>query len=295
MTRHASITIVAVAAAVVFGLACGSRTAGRASAAAPARRLPLRGVVVAADGDRLTVAHDAIPGYMDAMTMTFAVRDRAATAHADPGALIAATLVVDGDRSWLDDVSVASRPTDAASIRRSLTGAAGAKAGDELPDFRLVDENGRAISTRDYRGTALAITFIYTRCPLPDFCPFVSKNFAAAARALQQRPELAARVRLLSVTIDPEHDTPDVLRGYRTSFVDGDSPQAGVWHLATGSADQVSAIAGYFGLRPWREDGQIVHALRTAVVDVRGRITRVDNGNAWKPSGLMAELERAAR
>jgi protein SCO1/2 len=294
MLRYGSIAIVTLAAVAALASACGSRIGGQ-TASAQARRLPLRGVVVSLDGDRVTVSHDAIPGYMDAMTMSFALRDRNAAAHADAGALIAATLVVEGDRSWLDDVAVESRPTDAATIRRSLTGAAGAKAGDELPDFALTDQNGRAMSTRDYRGTALAITFIYTRCPLPDFCPFVSKNFAATVRELQRRPDLAARVRLLSVTIDPEHDAPDVLRAYRASYAGGDSPEAGVWQLATGSADQVSAIAGFFGLRTWREDGQIVHALRTAVVDVRGRITRVDAGNAWKPAGLIAELERAAR
>src|SRR4051794_40592264 len=188
MLRYGSIAVVTLVAAAAIASACGSRAAGHAAPSAQARRLPLRGVVVDAEGERITVAHDAIPGYMDAMTMTFAVRDRAAAAHADAGTLIAATLVVESDRSWLDDVTVASRPTDAGSIRRSLTGAAGAKAGDELPEFHLIDQRGRAMSTRDYRGNALAITFIYTRCPLPDFCPFVSKNFAAAARELQRRP-----------------------------------------------------------------------------------------------------------
>src|SRR5262249_35155120 len=125
--------------------------------------------------------------------------------------------------------------------------------------------------------------------------PFVSKNFAAAARALRQRPELEARTRLLSITIDPAHDTPDILRVYRAAFI----PDAGsgdpVWQLATGNVDEINAIAAFFGLRYWSESGQITHALRTAVVDGAGRVTHVDSGNAWKPAGLMAELERAAR
>src|SRR5262249_13477314 len=105
------VTLVTLAAAAAFASACGSRISGHAAASAQARRLPLRGVVVASDGDRITVSHDAIPGYMEAMTMSFAVRDRDAAAQAEAGAPIAATLVVEGERSWLDDVSVASRPT----------------------------------------------------------------------------------------------------------------------------------------------------------------------------------------
>jgi protein SCO1 len=294
MPRPASIVVV-LSVLGVAAAGCGWSASRQGDARAQARRLPLRGTIVSADGDRVTVAHDAIAGYMDAMTMTFAVRDTAVVKFAEPGALIAAILVIEGDRSWLDDVSLTSRPTSAAAIRKSLTGAAGAQAGDLVPDFHLVDQDGRAISIRDFRGKALAITFIYVRCPLPDFCPFVSKNFAAAARELSARPDLAARTRLLSVTIDPEHDTPDVLRRYRSTFLSGAAGDSAVWQMATGSVDQIDAVSSFFGLRYWPESGQIVHALRTAVLDTAGRVTHVDAGNAWKPAGLVAELEHATR
>ena len=180
---------------------------------------------------------------------------------------------------------------DAETLRRSFT--VGARAGDDVPNFRLVDQDHRSLSMRDLRGKAVALTFFYMRCPLPDFCPFVSKNFAAAARQVTRDERLRSRVELLSVTIDPDNDTPDVLRQYRDGFVGRDVEAARIWRLATGTREQIRSMTEFFGLQARREYGQITHALRTVVIDPRGRITHVDVGNAWKPVGLVAELERA--
>jgi protein SCO1 len=181
---------------------------------------------------------------------------------------------------------------DAETLRRSFT--IGARAGAIVPNFHLIDQDHRAMSMRDLRGKAIALTFIYIRCPLPEFCPFVSKNFAAAARQLRDDPQLRSKVELLSVTIDPDNDTPDSLRAYRDTFVQHDAEAARMWRLATGSRDEIRSMTEFFGLQARPQSGQITHALRTVVIDPRGRITHVDVGNAWKPVGLVAELARAA-
>jgi protein SCO1 len=181
---------------------------------------------------------------------------------------------------------------DAETLRRSFI--VGARAGEAVPNFHLIDQDRHAISMRELRGKAIALTFIYIRCPLPEFCPFVSKNFAAAARQLRDDPRLRSKVELLSVTIDPDNDTPDSLRAYRDTFVGRDAEAARVWRLATGTREEIRSMTEFFGLQARPQNGQIVHALRTVVIDPRGRITHVDVGNAWKPVGLIAELERAA-
>jgi protein SCO1/2 len=265
-----------------------------ARAARSPRRFRIAGTVVGVDEPRgqLTIQHERIDGYMDAMTMAFDVRDAAALAAAQPGTQLLAILVVDERQSWIEAVSLTNHPSDAATLRRSFT--LGAAIGQTVADFRLTNQDGRPISLGQFRGKAVALTFIYVRCPLPDFCPFVSRNFAAAERDIRGRPALMAGTQLLSITVDPEHDAPDVLRAYRARFLSDDSRSSNHWQLATGTPEQIRDICEFFGLQYWPESGQIVHSLRTVVIDPAGRITHVDPGNAWKPSGLIAELERAA-
>jgi len=252
------------------------------------------GTIVAVDKPQkqLTIAHERIDGYMDAMTMAFDVRDAVALDAAQPGAQLVAILVVDHKRSWIETAALTNHPADAAAIRRSFM--LGAAPGQTVSDFQLMNQDARRISLRQFRGKALALTFIYVRCPLPDFCPFVSKNFADAERIMRLRPVLMANTQLLSVTIDPEHDTPDVLRNYRATFFPDAEQASSHWQFATGTPEQIREICEFFGLHYWPESGQITHSLRTVVIDPAGRITHVDPGNAWKPSGLIAELERAA-
>ena len=285
---------IALAGLVTIVSAAGCREALEFRTSSNAQRFPVMGTVTGIDRAhaRLTIAHEPVAGYMDAMTMPFRVRERDAVEAAEVGAGVRAILVVDGQRSWIEAVSLTNRPTDAASLRRSFT--LGATPGQTIPDFHLTNQDGRPISLSQFRGKAVALTFIYARCPLPDFCPFVSRNFAAAERELERRPRLRQATQLLSVTIDPEHDTPDILRDYRSAFLSYPD-RTDHWQLATGSPKEVRAIAQFFGLQYWAEEGQLVHSLRTVVIDPDGRITHVDAGNAWKPSGLVAELERAVQ
>ncbi len=251
-------------------------------ASASARRYDLKGKVVSADKAKMEVviAHEAIAGYMEPMTMPFTLRDEWVFDVLAPGAAITATLVVDGDRSWLENPTV----TQMADAGQPSTEGIEPEVGAEVPDLTLTNQDGRRISLHQYRGRTLILTFIYTRCPLPDYCPLMMRNFA------ELLPMLPERTELLSISIDPAYDTPAVLRDYgRRHLPPGESFRR--WELATGTDEEIRAAAGYFGLGYWQEAGQIIHGLRTAVISPAGRIVSIHRGNEWKPAEIIAELK----
>jgi protein SCO1/2 len=251
------------------------------------QRYELKGKVVLVDrkGATLSVAHDAIPGYMDAMTMPFALKDELLLNELAEGDRVSGILVVSGSRSWLEDV-VWSR--EAALAPGSVgTGSSNQPApGSSVPDFHLVNQDGKRISIAGYRGSALVLTFIYTRCPLPDYCPLMTTNFAEIEKTLREQLPTYPTTRLLSISVDPQYDTPKVLRAYGTAM----GADFKRWEFATGDADQVKAIAEYFGLTYWAEGDQIIHGLRTAVIDEAGNLVKLFSGNEWKPDQVLAEL-----
>lgn len=253
----------------------------------PERRFELSGKVVSVDRElkEVTIAHAEIPGYMSAMTMPFALKEDWAYGVLEPGDLVKATLVVDSDRSWLEDLVITQEA--AADPNGPPLEAPEPKAGDEVPDFPLTNQDAQRISLHQFRGQALVVTFIYTRCPLPDYCPLMSNNFGELLGAMQQNPKLAAKTQLLSISFDPEYDTPKVLKGYGTLYTQSFDH----WQFASGSAQQVKDVAGYFGLRYWSEEDQIVHSLRTAVIGPDGRIVKLYRGNEWKAAEILRDLE----
>ena len=269
---------------------------GQTEAPAEAKRYELKGTVVSFDKNQrqVIVAHEEVPGLMEAMTMPFTLKDEAAYEVMKPGAKIQATLAVSGERTWLEN------PIITVAVPDATTGAAvptprEPAAGDAVPDFSLVNQDGRRVSLADYRGRPLALTFIYTRCPLPDYCPLMSENFAAVNRELAKDPALGARARLLSVTVDPEYDTPKVLRSYgaaHTGEFAGERFER--WQFATGAPEEVRRLAEHFGLSYTRDKDQIIHSLRTAVVGADGRLYKLYRGNEWKPAELLADLRTLA-
>jgi protein SCO1/2 len=270
----------------------------RREAPAPggAARYPLKGKVVEVDAAnrRVTIAHQDIPGFMPAMTMPFALleKDAALLQGVFPGDEITATLVVPDSRYWLEDVVVVKRGTpdpNAAPVPRSPE----AHPGDALPDVSLVDQDGKPLRLADYRGKAVALTFVFTRCPLPDFCPLMMAKFAAAQAALAREPDLAARTRLLTVSFDPDHDTPDVLRAYGAPFQKTRPPFAH-WALATGKEEAVRALGEALELDYVEENRSFTHNLRTAVLDREGKLRRLFRGSDWTAEELVAELKAAA-
>jgi protein SCO1/2 len=265
-------------------------------ASASAKRYELKGKVVSADksNHQVTIAHEPIEGYMEAMTMPFALADDWVYSELKPGAQIQATLIVDGGRSWLENpvVTTVVNPNLAKTEESVAEPGAGPSIGTEAPDFTLVNQDGKKISLKQYRGRALLLTFIYTRCPLPDYCPLMSQNFSQISTQLIQNPALKDKVHLLSISVDPTFDKPKVLRAYGEKYVVGSKVEEFKhWEFASGSAEQVKKTAQFFGLEYWPERDQIIHGLRTAIIGPDGKVVKVYRGNEWKPEQVVKELE----
>jgi protein SCO1/2 len=250
------------------------------------REVELRGVVVSVDLPKkeITIQHGDIPRFMPAMTMPFKVRDVRLLEGRVPGDLVRGTLVVENadahlrtlERTGSGGVPTTSSPTLPGVI---TPGAA-------VPDARFLDERGDLQRLSGWRGQALAVSFIYTRCPLMD------QHFKAAQAVVLSDPDLRGRVRLLSVSFDPIHDQPAVLA--RRAKQLGVDP--GVWSYLTGEREEIARFASGFGVSIMPADAQtqeIVHNLRTAIIDPAGRLSTILPGNEWTPQELLAQLRKA--
>jgi protein SCO1 len=283
-------------ALAVSATACGGTGASAPdfTASAQASKHPIDGKVVAFDAKqhKITIAHEAIPDYMEAMTMEFRMKEAWPFNVMAAGDTVRGTLVVDGARSWIEGVTVAKAIDTATAPRGSWVPA---DKGTPLPDVALVDQDAHALRLNRYRGHPLLLAFSYTRCPLPDYCPLTMAHFATIEKAAQQDPALKD-LRLLIVTIDPAHDTPAVLRAYGLQYATGDGPRRPFarWDLATGEPDDVKKLAGFFGLDYFQDTKSITHSLRTAIVDPAGRVYRVFEGNEWKVDDVMSALRELA-
>lgn len=264
-----------------------------------AKYYSLRGKVVAVDKTKkkATIAHEEIPDYMDAMTMDFPVKDDFVLDDLTKDAEIRAQLVVDKDSYWLENFVITSAPNPnqpPVPINENF-----AQIGSEVPDFKLVNQDGKQISLRNFRGKALAITFIYTRCPLPEYCILMSKNFSDLANRLQNSPELKDKIRLLSISFDPATDTPQKLKEYGVGYLGKDAkPDFTVWQLATAKDAQMKTIADFFGLRYETDENdktQINHSLITIVIAPDGKVRKIFGGNEWTTDELLRELEAAGK
>ena len=281
-------TLKALALAALLALtACQLKPAQQASAGA--QKYELKGKVVAADkaNNKVTIAHEEIKGYMDAMTMPFTLTEDWVYGELTPGAQIQATLIVDKGMSWLEN-PVVTKVSDPVAGRSEETNIE-PKVGDAVPDFALTNQDGKRISLKQFRGQPVVLTFIYTRCPLPDYCPLMTANFQAIQKSLAADAKLKDKLYLLSVTVDPAYDTPKVLRDYALRADAKHNFKQ--WDYATGSAEEIKKIAAYFGLNYWPENDQIIHGLRTALINADGQIVKTYRGNDWKPVDLVTDLQ----
>jgi protein SCO1 len=266
---------------------CSKKPAGK--------RYELQGRVVAVDsGSReITVAHRDIQGLMPGMTMPFQVgRDEDwIFGKIGPGDHVHATLVLT-DHAELQDISF---------TKGSNTGSDGTSSlripeiGDEVPDFTLVNQSGKNIHLEQFRGKPLLLTFIYTRCPVLDFCLLMSNNFSDVLKQLQQSPQVFAKAQLLSISIDPAYDTPSMLRSYGERYAGKVDPTFQHWQFASGSLEEVRKAADFFGLSYDQKQGQIVHTLQTVLIGSDGAIAKVYSGNQWKPAEVAADYVAAAK
>lgn len=263
---------------------------------AEGKRYELKGTVVSVDraNGEVTIEHGDIKGYMPAMTMDFPLHDADALKTVEPGDDIQATLVVGDESYWIEN-PVITKTLPGAANNAGATAAAGPtepQIGAEIPDVKLVNQDGRPLSTRQFKGRALAVTFVYTRCPMPDQCPLMSTNFAELNGALKSDAELSKKAHLLSVTLDPEYDKPEVLRRYGATYAGG---HFDTWDFATGDPSEVRRFAEFFGLMYSVESGQLIHSLRTAVVTPDGKLYKLYRGNEWKPAEVLNDLKDASQ
>ena len=261
------------------------------------RTYPLSGQILGIgetrpDGQReLSVTHGDIPGFMPAMSMAYFVKAPATLDGLTPGDLFTATLVVKGSGMYLESVKKtghADLPPDARPVRIMEV----MDPGDEVPDDGMQDQEKRTRKLSDWRGRALAVTFVYTRCPLPDFCPAMDRRFAELQRAIQADPALRARAHLVSISIDPAHDTGDVIRAHAAAR--GADPAT--WSYLTGSQPSIDRVTSRFGVSRIDDKdaaGTITHNLRTAIVDTQGRLVKTYSGNDWTVDAILADLRRA--
>jgi protein SCO1/2 len=221
--------------------------------------------------------------------MPFTVQSDADLQILAPADDITATLVIDGSHARLEDLIIVKQSVNAPAI----PGAVQAKEGDEVPNYTLRNQDDREVRIHNYRGKALLLTFIYTRCPVPEYCTLMSDNFAQIDRALSQDPELYERTHLLSISIDPGYDTPQVLRSYGAAHTERYQNETFAhWEFAGGTNEQVKDIALFFGLTYFPEKDQIIHGLRTAIVSPEGKVVKVYTGNDWKPEEVVEELRK---
>jgi protein SCO1/2 len=259
------------------------------------KRYDLKGKVVAVNkSDRTaTIAHEDIKGYMPAMTMPFKIKNDADLEMLKAGDQVTGTLVVDDLSSWVEITAIVEGPV---TVSQNVDVPGEPKPGTEVPDFGLVNQDGKRIHLAQYRGRALALTFIYTRCPMPDQCTLMSNNFAAIDQELQKQPDVYAKTHLLTISFDPEYDSPKVLRSYGASHTGRYSDEAFQhWEFATGSADEVKGLTQFFGLRYFHDtesgQDQVIHSLRTVVIGPDGKLFKLYRGNEWKPAEIVGDLQ----
>lgn len=258
-----------------------------------ARHFQLSGTVVTIDrpGLSLVIKGDAVPGFMSAMTMPYKVKDASELHSLAPGDSISAVIVLQHNDYWLENIRVTKKASASAAPASGLHFPA---SGDLLPNFELVNQNDQRISLEQYRGKVLLLTFIYTHCPFPDYCPRVTGQFAEVNRRLEADPALDAKTHLLSVSFDLQHDKPSILRQYGLPWV-GDPAQAPFnhWEFAIPLATQLPRMANFFGLSYNQAGGVINHSLSTSVIGSDGRIFSWYHGAAWQASDLLNDAAEA--
>jgi protein SCO1/2 len=271
-------------------------SAGQQVAAQNYRVYKLRGKVVstnAAKGE-VTLNHEAIPGFMGAMTMPYKLKDPSILGELHPGDVITADMLVSQDPDadvLLDHIVVVAQAKPDYRPKVSYHVPA---PGDLTPDFKLRNQDGRAIHLAQFRGKALLITFIYTRCPLPNFCPRVTRNFAAIEKQLATSPALSAKTHLLCISFDPEHDTPERLRAYGATYMGSDAKNAFAnWDFAVPEKPVLAEMAKFFDLGMTNEaDATITHTLSTTLIGPDGKVVRFYPGNEWTAEQLTADVRQ---
>ena len=289
--------------ALAVGLACnGCRSSSKADSlgATPSSRpaapsYALRGVVVSVDvpSGQLTLTNENIPGVMQPMTMAYTLVNPMEATELHPGDKISARFTTGQNRMTLDQIDVLEpaqlniKPTVQYHIPQP---------GDSLPDFQLINQSGHRIHLHQYRGKVLLLTFVYTRCPLSNYCPLMSRNFAAVDKMLAADPTLYAHTHLLSISFDPAYDTPAVLRSYGEAYTGRFTQEKFLhWEFSAPNPNQLASLLQWFGvgMTP-APDKTLAHSLSTVVVGPDGKVRDWYPTNEWTPAQVFHDVQQAA-
>ncbi len=255
----------------------------------------VRGVVqtIAPDGHKATIKHEKIPGYMAAMTMDLSVKNTNEFSGISPGNEITFTLVVTEDDDWIEkiqrtgmSVTLTTNPPAWHVVEPELG------VGDPLPDYEFTSEIGQSVKFSDFHGSAVAFTFFFTSCPLPEFCPRMNRNFAEARKLLTADANAPTNWEFLSISFDSSFDTPQILAGYAKFYRGEDTNH---WLFTVASTNTLASLAPKVDLNFWRENGSITHNLRTVVLDGSGKIFKQFDGNDWTAQQLAEAIRDAAK
>jgi protein SCO1/2 len=292
--RNSSLSAAVTLCALLVLVAC-NRSA-QTDNANSSRHYDARGIVRGFAPDRRTidVEHEDIRGFMPSMTMPFSVQNPKQIAGFEIGDAISFRLTVTDSDSWIDQIrkiDIGEVHLPAATLTPIPSPAVNAsprlRDGDVMPRFELVDQDGHKISLDTFRGHPLVLTFIFTRCPIPNFCPLMSKNFADLQNAIKNGSGPVAQTRLLSISFDPNFDTPQVLKGY----AEHEQADPDIWTFATGQKEEINNLTRGFSVYMQPESGTISHGLATALITDDGKIDKIWRGNGWIPSEIIREID----
>jgi protein SCO1 len=275
---------------VLFVALCGFF--GASCQSAPEKHYAIQAEVISSNPERqmITIKHGDIPGLMPGMTMSYMVANPKEIEKLGPGDKITADLVVSESKGRLENIVLVSKgdgkPSPGTSQRLPENG-------ETVPDFAFVNQDGKSIRISDYRGKTLLVSFIYTRCPLPDFCPRMNENFREIQSALRENAGSLQQVAFLSISFDPDHDTPAVLKHYAAIYNRPDKTGVPVnWQFAVPSTKDLPEIAYFFGLVYQPKDAQIVHSLSTTLIAPDGKIEKFYGGNDWTPAEVSEAIQQ---
>jgi protein SCO1 len=259
------------------------------------KQYAVKGIIVGTDPSHseVTVDSEAIPGFMDAMTMPYKVKDPNILQDLHPGDRMTGTLLVADSGTLLDQIVITAQAQPDYKPQAQYHVPA---PGDAVPDFRLTNQSGRKINFSQFHGKTLLVTFIYTRCPLSDYCPRMSRNFASIDKSLQAQPALYNRTHLLSISFDPAYDSPAVLRSYGEAYTGNYTREKFEhWDFAAPAKTDLPKLLEFFdvGATPG-ENHTITHSLSTAVIGPDGKVAQWYPTNDWKPEDVLDELKKVA-
>jgi protein SCO1/2 len=265
------------------------------TARGPVKQYAVKGIIVSSDPTHgeVTIDSEAIPGFMEAMTMPYKVKDANVLQDLHPGDHMTGVLLVGDDRTVLDQIVITAQAKPDYKPQKQYHVPS---PGDKVPDFRMINQSGHTITINQLHGKVVLLTFIYTRCPLSDYCPRMSRNFATIDKQLQADPQLYKKTHLLSISFDPAYDSPVVLRSYGEAYTGKYTKETFAhWDFSAPSKADLPTLLQFFdvGATPG-EKNTITHSLSTAILGSDGTIVKWYPTNDWEPAEVLKELKMVA-